>query len=161
VRMLRSLAVDGLAIAIGSGQYCEVPDTDRISVLDVGSSRPSPLWDGHVATSDRHAVIADLRRRAAGVRIVELDTMARTRWRLMWTIDGGNFVAWDRLGVRLRVDRATIHRRGHTGVPAAAARAVVATLSDGWLTRGVEIRLDPGGVIAVTRQREIFCGAYG
>jgi len=136
---LAALEVQGCAIGAGSGQLGALPEHDRLTVLDVGGPCPIPLWDGPVPRVARADVLADLRRRAASFREVELDTMVATPWALAWTIDPGPFVLWDEDGVRLRVAGATIARRDGPDVATATVGSVVAALSPDWFTRSVEL----------------------
>lgn len=148
------LDVEGKEIVAGVGQLYRPFGEDRLTVMDVGHRRPRVLWDGGWRRAELAPAFDALRARARLFRLGEFDTMHATEWHLAWTIDGGEFSLWDRRGRRVWADDRWLHRRGHRPVSFDDVETVEATLSRGWLTRGVAVGLSSGERLSIASATE-------
>jgi hypothetical protein len=152
-RHVRALALEiatkhaGRMLIVGKGQW-----GDRAGVVDVEAR--SLLYDGSLTES----LLPGLRAAASEGATVwpgELDFMAKTDWKLAWTEAPAPFhlVARERDGCKVESAACLL---GSRSIPRPEIVSVHAFLEQGWLERGVALRLRSGEELDVARDRDEF-----
>lgn len=148
------------AILVAAGQYSPDPNAcERVLVLALKWQAGAVLADGWMAAGARDALCAHLADLAP--RQGACDAMYATAWRCAWTTDGGGFEVWDEGGRLLWHDAHGVHLRDVTAPLDVCG--VHGFVRNGWVKRGVALRLTKGGgleLMAVDEEAAVIDPTY-
>jgi hypothetical protein len=143
---------DELELLVAKGGF-GVEKHDRIGLVTVEDA-PRVLEDAYLPSRDLDELVRRLAhaRPRARARRGGWNTMHATAWSFAWSDDAGPLVLLDARGRLAWVDGDRLHTRGGAPIERLAIAAVEPYVENGWVTRGVRVRLRDGAIRAIARE---------